>query len=238
MTQTSKSGMAGSLTRAPGFRRRAGLLYSDRVRRLLCYAAAVEAGSLLELDADFLCIGVGMASAAMAITQRLCEQDYDEVLLFGVGGAWPDRLANGGTQQLAIGSCVLLGSDRFGDLGVTMPEGFESLSAMGIGEDGPWPMDPELTRAAAARLGCGTVDAVTVATGSASDPAALELASRTSFGVESMEGAAVALVCQRFGVPLVQLRCVSNYVGDRAQSQWSLDQACGALQDAVRALLA
>jgi len=43
---------------------------------------------------------------------------------------------------------------------------------------------------------------------------------------ENMEGAAVARVCQQFGLPLLELRCISNLVEDRNLQNWQLKQAC------------
>jgi futalosine hydrolase len=43
---------------------------------------------------------------------------------------------------------------------------------------------------------------------------------------ENMEGAALARVCQGFGVDFLELRCVSNMVEDRNPSKWRLKEAC------------
>jgi futalosine hydrolase len=60
---------------------------------------------------------------------------------------------------------------------------------------------------------------------------------RTNAAIETMEGAAVALVCRKLSIPLVQLRSVSNRTGDRERAAWDLDGACAPLHDAVRKLL-
>jgi len=43
--------------------------------------------------------------------------------------------------------------------------------------------------------------------------------------VESMEGAAAAHICLLYGVPLVELRGISNLVGPRDRSSWQLEAA-------------
>jgi futalosine hydrolase len=40
-----------------------------------------------------------------------------------------------------------------------------------------------------------------------------------------MEGAAAAHVCALYGVPFLELRGISNMVGDRDRSTWLIDQA-------------
>ncbi|MDX1776427.1 MAG: futalosine hydrolase [Desulfobulbales bacterium] len=44
-------------------------------------------------------------------------------------------------------------------------------------------------------------------------------------GCENMEGAAVAMVCENFNIPCVELRCVSNMVEDRNTANWQLNEA-------------
>ena len=53
-----------------------------------------------------------------------------------------------------------------------------------------------------------------------------------------MEGAAVAQLCARFGVPFFEVRGISNLVEDRDLSRWDLPAAAAAAQQAVRAVLA
>jgi futalosine hydrolase len=43
---------------------------------------------------------------------------------------------------------------------------------------------------------------------------------------ENMEGFAVARVCQEFHLPCLEVRCISNFVEDRKQSNWQIDAAC------------
>ena len=78
----------------------------------------------------------------------------------------------------------------------------------------------------------------TVSTISGTDGLAQAYGDRVQPAVESMEGAAVARVCDAFAVPWVQLRSISNRVGDRARGGWDLSLAKARLHEAVRALLA
>jgi futalosine hydrolase len=51
--------------------------------------------------------------------------------------------------------------------------------------------------------------------------------------VESMEGAALHYVCLQTGVPFIQIRCISNYVGERDKSKWKFNEAFDNLTDVV-----
>ena len=41
-----------------------------------------------------------------------------------------------------------------------------------------------------------------------------------------MEGAAVARVCEKFSLPLLEIRCISNMVEDREVGRWKIQEAC------------
>jgi hypothetical protein len=55
----------------------------------------------------------------------------------------------------------------------------------------------------------------------------------TGFDVEAMEGFGVLRACALAGVPAVELRAVSNEVGEADRSKWRFDDALAALADAV-----
>ena len=69
------------------------------------------------------------------------------------------------------------------------------------------------------------------------DHEAAELAPRTGAEIETMEGAAVHAVCERAGIPLLHLRCISNFCGDRERGDWQLGAAESLPVEAVAALL-
>lgn len=54
---------------------------------------------------------------------------------------------------------------------------------------------------------------------------------------ECMEGSAVAQVCQRFGIPMLECRGISNLAGDRDKEHWRLDLAIQHCHTVVRCLM-
>jgi futalosine hydrolase len=60
----------------------------------------------------------------------------------------------------------------------------------------------------------------------------------TGFSVEAMEGFGVLRACALAGVPAVELRAVSNAVGEPDRAKWRFDDALAALEDAVSRLVA
>ncbi|MDD2492134.1 MAG: hypothetical protein PHV12_08105, partial [Bacteroidales bacterium] len=55
--------------------------------------------------------------------------------------------------------------------------------------------------------------------------------------IESMEGAAFFYVCLLEKIPFVELRSVSNEVGERDRSKWNIPLALSQLRESVKELL-
>ncbi len=195
-----------------------------QVRPCIVCAAAIESGGL----ADAI-VGVGKAAAALHTTRLLLAARPAWVLLIGVCGAYAG-------SGLAVGELCLVAEDRLADEGVAVNGGFLELATMGLGDTGPFAADPVRTAEAARRLAAPIVRGATVSTCSGRDDLALALAGRSGAQVETMEGAAVLLVGRELGVPVVQLRCVSNRCGERSRGGWDLRGAVDRLHAGVRAL--
>jgi futalosine hydrolase len=55
--------------------------------------------------------------------------------------------------------------------------------------------------------------------------------------VESMEGAALHYVCLQEKIDFIQLRAVSNYVGERNKNNWKMKEAIAGLNDFLKVML-
>lgn len=88
--------------------------------------------------------------------------------------------------------------------------------------------DAELVAAASGALG---VEMLPIATTAAvgSSPAALR--------VEAMEGFGVLRACERAGIPAVEIRAISNEIGESDRSRWEVERAVETLADALPILL-
>ena len=74
---------------------------------------------------------------------------------------------------------------------------------------------------------------VTVSSCTGTDGAARDIETRTAGAVESMEGAAIAHVAHLHGVPVGEVRGISNIVTNRDTTTWRLKEAAAAAQEAV-----
>ncbi|MCF3146761.1 futalosine hydrolase [Streptomyces platensis] len=211
----------------------------------------------LPVALDALAAGVGPAAAAAgtatALTAAaLAGQPYDLVVSAGIGGGFSPTLGSSPTLDPAraggppcaggpppgapLGSVVVADAIVAADLGAETPDGFLPVTELGFGTVAHRP-DPALVRtvAAAADARAGTIVTVSTVTGSAARAA--ELAARHP-GVlaEAMEGFGVAEAAAAHGVPVLEIRAVSNAVGPRDRAAWRIGDALAALTGAFRTL--
>lgn len=152
--------------------------------------------------------GVGTAAAGAGTAFALAAGNYDLVVNAGIAGAVDD--------SLVVGEVVVVTSDHFADLGayrngVFVP--FDDTLYVGLPADG-------LKNVAGATVSV----------------ACTPLAERGRAQIESMEGAAVMLSASLAGVPVLQLRAVSNYL-HTPRSEWQISTAIQALNIALTELL-
>ena len=200
---------------------------------LLAYASAREMAAFPDSPLDTLELGVGKVAAAMTLAATFAQSKPEAVLLAGIAGAFPQAHLRAGLRELEVGATVMVGTEVAADEGVLTPTGFVDLATLGLEVPEPLAADPELTAKLAEFLDCPVVPGATVSTGAGIDALSQAHALRSGAQVESMEGAAVAAVCRRFGVPFVELRVISNKTGDRDRGAWDLEGSTAALAKAL-----
>lgn len=154
---------------------------------------------------------------------------YGLVISAGIGGGFPGRAD--------VGSLVVADAMVAADLGSQTPDGFLSVDELGFGSSRVAAdavlaarLRHELQRAGLAVSG-GTAVTVSTATGTAQTAAEL-LRRVPDAAAEGMEGFGVATAAQQFGLPVLELRGISNAVGPRDRDAWRIKDALDALQAA------
>lgn len=174
----------------------------------------------------FAC-GVGPVEAALRTARKLAMTPYDLVVNAGIGGAFPGRAR--------VGDAVLVTSETYADFGLegggelAVPPGTlvdvahaDATLLARLGDE------PALPRGTAITVSAVTA---TAATGE-------RLAARYGAAVESMEGFAVMRAATLAGVAALEVRGISNYVGERARSAWDFEAGTRATAVALTRLLA
>ncbi|RXS77767.1 futalosine hydrolase [Streptomyces sp. TM32] len=194
---------------------------------------------------DVLAAGVGPAAAAAGTATALTAAalggaPYDLVVSAGIGGGFPPGPDHGrpgaASSGAPVGSVVVADAIVAADLGAETPDGFAPVTELGFGRVLHRP-EEALVKAVAAAAGAATGPVVTVSTVTGSAARTAELAARHP-GVlaEAMEGFGVAEAAAAHGVPVLELRTISNAVGPRDRGAWRIGAALAALTDAFRTL--
>jgi futalosine hydrolase len=197
---------------------------------LLCFSTDLEGNLLREKyeassSVTLVRTGVGPVNAAHAVTLALVRERPSAIVLCGVGGAYP-------RSGLRVLDVVCAETESYGDLGATSPAGFLDMQALGLpvveGDMTLYNVLPMHVFPAPHRA-----PFVTMSTCTGTDEVAWETATRTRGAVENMEGAAVAHVAHLHGIPVGELRGISNMVGNRNTGAWRLADAARAAQEVL-----
>lgn len=165
-------------------------------------------------------VGPAAAAAATATALSLAPGGYALAVSAGIAGGFAGRAAPG---ELVEATLIVAA-----DLGAESPDGFLTLDALGFGSG-------EVVAASLGIRGARRGPVFTVSTVTGSEARAAELAARGGYA-EAMEGFGVAEAASRHGVPVAELRAISNQVGLRGAVTWDIGGALAALSGAAREL--
>ncbi|MFK0235730.1 futalosine hydrolase [Streptomyces vinaceus] len=180
------------------------------------------------LAADVLAGGVGPAAAAAATATALALAEYSLVVSAGIGGGF--------APAAPVGSLVVADALVAADLGAETPDGFLDVQELGFGHSVHLP-PAELAARAAEATGALLAPVLTVSTVTGTAEGAARLSARHPLaGAEAMEGFGVAEAAAAHGVPVLEIRAVSNAVGPRDRDAWRIGDALAALTAGFRAL--
>ncbi len=194
--------------------------------RTLVVAAVAAERDAIGLP-DVLLGGVGPAASAAATSAALSGGGFDLVVCAGIAG---------GFAPMRIGDIAVSSSIVFADLGAQTETGFAPLSTLGLGTE-RYDVAPRLAVEVADCTGGHLGTVLTVATVTGTAQAADALARRYPDAVaEGMEGAGVAAAAAVHGVPVLEVRAISNLVGPRERGGWRVADALAALSRAFDAL--
>jgi len=182
---------------------------------------------------DVFLAGVGPAAAAANTAKVLARTEYKLVISAGIGGGF-----SGKTEE---GSLVVANEIVAADLGAETPEGFMSLDDLGFGFT-KIPVDAGLVKTVsevllAANFPISTGPIITVSTVTGTAGSAQEMCRRVPGVVaEGMEGYGIAVAAGSYGLPVLEIRAISNLVGPRQRNTWRIKEALDVLGKAFLVL--
>lgn len=149
-------------------------------------------------------------------------------------------LAGSFSQHYQPGQVVMVQKDRQADLGAEEFGGFTPMEAL------------DFARAEGERFSYGWLENPGPLPGNGIRPAVTAIsANRVSDSqlwreqcvqlyapdIESMEGAAFHYLCLQEGLPFLQIRGISNFVGERDKSRWKIGEALTGIREVLNRLL-
>ncbi|HUZ59010.1 MAG TPA: futalosine hydrolase [Hanamia sp.] len=169
---------------------------------------------------EILITRVGIPATIFHLTNKLVEKKFDLAIQAGIAGTF--------NNHFNIADTVLVKEDAFADLGIKEKGKFKTLFETGFQDKNDFPYtDGRLinnhpyfeknTLPAAKGITVNTV----------SDNHLQNQFNKEKFAaeIESMEGAAFHYVCLQQKINFLQLRSISNTVGERDKAKWKIKSA-------------
>jgi len=170
-------------------------------------------------DFDVIVTGVGMMNTTFCLTKRLSKRAYDLVISMGVAGSFSD--------EIKIGDVVEVVEDNFSEIGFENGNIFSEFTNFRI----------ENSFKVNEKTNLKKVKGITVNTVHGNEKTITKIVSRLAPDVESMEGAACFMVCEKFEIPCIQIRAISNKVEKRNTENWNLPLAISNLNTEVEKII-
>lgn len=175
----------------------------------------VVAATDLELGGhDGLVCGIGPVEAAASTARRLAQEPPDRVLHVGLAGG----------RGLEPGTLVVGTESVYVDLAAAIPVVDRA--------------EPHRELLAAVSWSLPETHPLPIATSAAVGSARNSLLQAAPVEVEAMEGFAVLRACALAGVPAVEVRAISNEIGEEDRGLWELERALAVLHAALPRLVA
>jgi len=173
---------------------------------------------LQKKETDVLITGVGAPACMYALTKRLQQKKYDFVMQAGIAGTFQNSYSPGET--------FIVKKDVFADLGIYESGSFFTLIEKGFIQKNELPYkNGWLNNEIEEKFMLTIVDAITVNTVTDKFEQTEIFIKKFDPDIETMEGAAFHYVCINEGVRFLQLRSISNFVGDRNKANWKMKES-------------
>lgn len=201
---------------------------------LLVAATAVEIDPFLQQNpaVDHLITGVGSPSAIYHLTKRLQQIDYELVIQAGIAGSF--------TEEFNLGDVVIVEEDNFADIGISEKNNFYTIFEKGFADKDLAPFTKgwlKNNNEMINHLPMPKVKGITVNTVTDDKIKIDQLISKFEPQIETMEGAALHYVCLQENIPFLQLRSISNYVGERDKTKWKMKESVSNLNEMLTKII-
>jgi futalosine hydrolase len=206
---------------------------------LLCAATEFEIRPTIEFikekrisAIDVLITGVGLTAASYQLTKAVCIKKPSLLLQAGIAGTF--------NRSFTLGKVVAVENETIGDSGVEENGRFATVFELGLIDKNSFPWTDGRLRNSndiLRQLHLPVADSVTINEIS-TNPQKLEYyENKLGVAIESMEGAALHYVALLENIPFLQIRSLSNFVGERNKSAWKMSEAIASLNHELQKII-
>jgi futalosine hydrolase len=183
-------------------------------------------------EIEILLTGIGSVSTTYFLTRKIQGRRPDLIIQAGIAGSF-------GAKKLA--ELIIVKEDSFADMGAIQDGQFRDIFDLRLADkDAPPFCNGVLINPHENLLSLSLLDQVKAVSVNeiTTDKTRLDwYKQKYSPVVESMEGAAFHYVCLLEAIPFLQIRAVSNYIGERDKTKWKIREAVQVLNEKLIGLI-
>jgi futalosine hydrolase len=189
-----------------------------------------DSGSFEKEGISFLVTGIGVLNSYASLVRFHRNAPIDRILQIGIAGAY----ANAREEVKVLGIPVIIDKEVVADLGAEDSDSFLTLNDLDLGEleyyeSKNLDIFDDLFGDSLKTLPIVTGATVNTATGK--ELTGIIRAEKYGVEVESMEGAGALKFGEDFGIPILQIRSISNIATTRNRDSWDIIGAIKSLRD-------
>ena len=173
--------------------------------------------------------GVGMLASAVSLTRLVSEEKPDLIIQAGIAGCFD--------SNMPLGKVVVVKEEILGDVGVEEDGKWKDLFDLKLEKSNYHPFEkrklPNPWLSTYNLLKLPELTGITVNQISTQPSRIEQLKKKYGAVVESMEGAALHFICREANIPFIQIRAISNYIGERNKAQLKMKEAIEALNEVL-----
>lgn len=182
---------------------------------------------------DILLTGVGLLSSSYILCSSIFQHKPDFILQAGIAGSF--------SNKYPPGIVVVAGSEIVGDCGVMEDQQFRDIFDLELADANVIPfVEKKLVNHQVInwnKLVLPIVNGVTV-NEITTDPKRITiLKEKYQADIETMEGASLHFIALQQKIPFIQLRAISNFVGERNKKNWKIKEALTVLNNSLITLI-
>jgi len=199
-----------------------------------CAKKASQVFKKSKLKISFHATGIGMLASGVKLTQLAATHKPELIIQMGIAGSY--------SKKEPLGKVMVVASESIADLGVRENGRFKDLFETGLQKENEVPFKKrKLINQGVKKvnlLKTNTAAAVTINEITTSAKRIKEIIAAHNPVLESMEGAALHYVGSLTQTPFIQIRAISNYVGERNKAKWKIKESIEQLEAYVITYLA